>query len=60
MARPNPKFKLDQQVRDTFTGKTGKIVAMNWGKGDKLNPPQWYYSFYGWLYYPENDLEAIQ
>lgn len=60
MSKPKPKFKLDQRARETFTGKSGTIKAMYWSDGDEHNKAQWCYTFWGWLYYPEEDMEAIE
>jgi len=59
----SPKHKVGDWVRDSYSGKTGRISAMHLSDTDvdNLPNPTWYYSIdrIGWLYSPEDDLEAL-
>lgn len=61
MARPEPKFKGGQVVKDTWSGKVGPISTMYFSEGDEDNKAEWAYSIdrIGWLFYPESGLEVV-
>jgi len=60
---PNQKFKIGDWVMDTYSGKSGRVTAVNLSETDVDNEPNptWYYSVdkFGWLFVPETDLEAL-